>query len=139
MIVGKVNLAFLLVFFITANWVAASDKVTDENNTFICSAEFSSGYELKNGRWLRERFRSDQRYQVKQNNENWSIYLFQQEYEYENCGSIEDNIVNCHIDGDFVMDLATMKFSFTTTMSYVSDTRRNRDPVILTLGTCVKM
>ena len=106
---------------------------------YICSAEFSSGYEFKNSRWLRERFRSDARYQVQRSNNVWNIYEFDEEYEYENCGSVEDSLLNCDIDGEFIMDLNTMKFSFTSTDSYVRSTRRSRDPVVLTLGTCVEM
>ena len=110
------------------------------HTSYICSAEFSSGYEFKNGRWVRDRFIPDDKYKIiKSGDENWTVYEFETEIEYKDCSPIIDEIFRCNLEGEFILNFQTMKFSLTSTASYVHSTRRNRDPVVLTLGTCVKI
>ncbi len=110
-----------------------------EQGSYLCSAVESTGYDYTNGRWLRERFRPDARFQVKQNDSVWSIYEYETENEHTTCVESPDQVLKCAINGDFIMDMKTMKFSVTDTAPYVHSTRKNRDSVVLTLGTCVPM
>ena len=115
-----------------------SDDHSD-HRSYLCSAEFSSGYDYKKGRWIRERFTPDDRFKIEKSDQlEWSVYDFETEFKYSECGSIVDDVLRCDIDGDFTMNFKTMKFSITSTSSYVDSTRRIRDPVVLTLGSCVK-
>ena len=117
-----------------------SQTTQQEDNSYLCSAEFSSGYDYKKGRWIRERFIPNDRYKIKKlENNNWSVYEFETEYEHMDCGPILDEVLQCNIEGEFTMNFKTMKFAVTSTSSYVHSTRRNRDPVVLTLGSCVKL
>jgi len=125
-------LAVLLIFLIVPITHA-------EQRSYLCSAVESTGYDYKNGRWLRERFRPDARFQVKQNDSVWSVYEYETEYEHTTCEDPSDQVLKCTVNGDFIMDMKTMKFSVTDTAPYVHSTRRNRDSVVLTLGTCVSM
>ena len=116
------------------------DQTTQQNDiAYLCSAEFSSGYDYKRDRWIRERFRPNDRYRIRKlENNNWSVYELETEYEHMDCDPILDEVLRCDIKGDFTMNFQTMKFSVTSTASYVHSTRRNRDPVVLTLGSCVE-
>ncbi len=110
-----------------------------EPRSYLCSAEESTGYDYTNGRWLRERFRSDARYMVKENDSAWTVYEYDIEFEHVTCEAIVEQVLNCRVSGDFVMNMNTMKFSVTNTDSYIHSTRKNRDSVVLTLGSCVAM
>ena len=117
-----------------------NETAQTRHGAYICSAEFSSGYELKNSRWVRDRFRPDDKYKIiKAGEEDWIVYEFETELEHKDCGPIIDEVMKCNVDGEFTLNFKTMKFSLTSTASYVHSTRRNRDPVVLTLGTCVKI
>lgn len=137
----KFALASLLLFSSSVLAEGHQNETAQTRDTsYLCSAEFSSGYEFKNGRWSRDRFRPDDTYKLKKlEDKNWSIYEFETEYEYKDCGPILDGVLKCNIEGEFTLNFETMKFSVTSTASYVHSTRRNRDPVVLTLGTCVKI
>lgn len=137
----KFVLASLLLF---SNIILAEDRENEATQTkdtsYLCSAEYSSGYEFNNGRWSRDRFRADDKYKIKKlEDNNWSVYEFETEYEHMDCDPIVDEVLKCNIEGEFTMNFQTMKFSLTSTGSYVHSKRRNRDPVVLTLGTCVKI
>ena len=110
-----------------------------KQQSFLCSAEESTGYDYTNGRWLRERFRPDARYLVKQHDANWTVYEYEIEHEHTQCTQESPAIIRCSVSGDFILNIDTEKFSVTNTESYVHSTKRNRDAVILTLGTCVSM
>ena len=134
------------IFLFAASFVVNSDdeqELADRTvvATYLCTAEYSSGYELKNGRWLRERFMPNDKYKVKLYEGNGSsVYAYADDYEYTDCEhNKEEDILQCNVEADFIMNFDTMKFSATTTWSYVHSKRRNRDPVVLTLGTCVKI
>ena len=137
-LVIKILLTVLLVFF---SFVHAEEQLDNavplEDMAYICSAEFSSGYDYKNGRWLRERFVPNDKFKVMRKDSVWSIYEFEIEYEHTDCGALVDNILRCTAGGEFIVDIKTMKFSVTQTAPYVHSTRRSRDSVVLTLGTCV--
>jgi hypothetical protein len=110
-----------------------------EDKTYLCDAEESSGYDYKNGRWVRDRFTPDDSYLVKLKETKWSVYEFEVEYEHDSCEPVSEGVLKCSIRGDFTMNMKTMKFSVTDTAPYVNSTRKNRDSVVLTLGTCVSM
>jgi hypothetical protein len=112
----------------------------DQHGQFLCTAEYSTGYELKNGRWLRERFMPNDKYKVTmQQDGQWTVYAFMDDYKYTECEPVSEGVLQCNIEADFTMNFETMKFSVTSTSSYVHSKRRNRSPVVLTLGTCVKL
>ena len=114
--------------------------VLEADEYFLCSAEYSTGYELKNSRWIRERFIPSDKYKVAvQDEDNWTVYSFTDDYEYTDCELASDGILQCNIEAEFTMNFETLKFSVTSTSSYVHSKRRNRDPVVLMLGTCVKI
>ncbi len=139
------SIKFILISLLLFSGSAFSEDRQNENTqtrhgSYLCSAEFSSGYEFKNGRWVRDRFIPDDKFKIeKTGNGDWSVYEFETEFEHQDCGPIEDGIIKCNVEGEFTLDFETMKFSLTSTASYVHSTRRNRDPVVLTLGTCVKL
>lgn len=110
-----------------------------ESQSFLCSAEESTGYDYTNGRWLRERFRPDARYMVKNDDSKWSVYEYDIEYEHTACELADEQVVHCDASGDFILNIKTMKFSVTNTEPYVHSETRNRDSVVLTLGACVSM
>ncbi len=110
-----------------------------EDETYLCEAEESSGYDYKKGRWIRESFTPDDTYLVKLKGTEWSVYEFEAEYEHDSCEPVSEGVLKCSIGGDFTMNMETMKFSVTDTAPYVHSTRRNRDSVVLNLGTCVSM
>ena len=124
----------ILSFLLFSNTLLAAEV------SYLCSAELSSGYEYNNGRWSRDRFRPDDKYKIQQLEDNqWSLYEYKTDLEYTDCKLIEAQILECEAEGVFAFNLKTMKFSFTSTASYVHSTRRNRDPIILTLGTCLEL
>lgn len=134
-----VRLKILLLLMLLVSASAMSDTQQNQVDFYLCSAEFSSGYDYKNGRWIRDRFIPDDKYKVQHSeNDGWSVYEFETEAVYTDCDIISDDIVQCDIEGDFIMNFDTMKFSVTSTYSYVHSKRRNRDPVVLTLGKCVE-
>jgi len=110
-----------------------------EDKTYLCATEFSSGYDYKNGRWIRERFTPDARYLVKLKGVEWSVYEYAVKYEHTSCEPVTEEVLKCSVEGDFTMDMETMKFSVTNTTPYVHSTSKNRDSVALTLGTCDQM
>lgn len=110
-----------------------------KKTNYLCSAEFSSGYDFKNGRWLRQRYTPNDKYKVKPQDDGWTVYAYQEDYEYDECNPASEEILQCNIEADFMMNFKTLKFSVTSTSSYVHSNRRNRDPVVLTLGTCVEI
>ncbi len=110
-----------------------------EERTYICSAEEATGYDYTNGRWLRERFRPDAKYQVKYSDSAWSVYEYQTESESDICELMDEDVLKCEINGEFIMNFSTLKFSVTNTAPYVHSTRRNRESVILVLGECLSM
>ena len=116
-----------------------SQSLHAQQQSFVCSAEESTGYDYTNGRWLRERFRPDSRYLVKQNGTDWTVYEYEIEHEHTLCTQESSAVIRCEVSGDFILNIETEKFSVTNTESYVHSTKRNRDAVILTLGTCVSM
>ena len=135
----RVRLKILLVLMLLVSASAMSDNYQGQADFYICSAEFSSGYDYKNGRWIRDRFIPDDKYKIeKDENDKWTVYEFETEAEYMDCNQTSDGILQCDIEGDFIMNFKTMKFSVTSTYSYVHSTRRNRDPAVLTLGKCVE-
>lgn len=132
----KALLITITVIVVALNMYSISHA---EQQSYLCSAEESTGYDYTNGRWLRERFRSDARYMVKNDDSAWTVYEYDIEYEHTSCEDIVEQVLNCQVSGDFIMNMDTMKFSVTNTDSYVHSTRRNRDSVVLTLGVCVEM
>ena len=132
----KFILIFLLLYSIT---ISAEETTSIKDESYLCSTEESSGYDYKNSRWIRERFTPDANYLVKFKDTKWSVYEYEAEYEHESCEPLSDNILKCETNGDFIMNLKTMKFSVTNTAPYVHNTRKNRDSVVLILGTCVSM
>jgi hypothetical protein len=118
--------------------LVSAEEINTSN--YLCSAEFSSGYDYKNGRWLRERYMPNDKYKIKpQEDDSWTVYAYQEDYEFDECSPVSDGILKCNIEADFMMNFETLKFSVTSTSSYVHSKRRNRDPVVLTLGTCVEI
>ncbi len=137
----KFILIFLLLFspIIIAEDVTLDNTSATEDKTYLCSTEESSGYDYKNGRWIRERFTPNATYLVKFKNAKWSVYEYQVKYEHETCEPLLEDVLNCKTNGDFTMNTSTMKFSVTNTAPFVHSTRQNRDPVVLILGACVSM
>ena len=127
----------LMACFALPITILSAEEINKSN--YLCSAEFSSGYEYKNGRWLRERFTPNDKYKIKPKGDSWTVYAYQEDYEYDECAPLSGNVLQCNIEADFIMDLGTLKFSVTSTSSYVHSKRRNRDPVVLILGTCVEI
>jgi len=137
----KLILICLLLFSstITAEDIAQGNSTTIIDKTYLCSTDESSGYDYKSGRWIRERFTPDTNYLVKFKDNKWSVYEYESEYEHESCEPLSDGILTCEISGDFIMNIKTMKFSVTNTAPFVHSTRKNRDSVVLILGSCVAM
>ena len=137
----KLILATLLLFSsaISAESTADESSTVIEDKTFLCSTEESSGYDYKNGRWIRERFTPDATYLVKLKDTKWSVYEYDAEYEHETCEPLLDKILTCRTNGDFIMNMKTLNFSVTNTAPYVHSSRKNRDSVVLVLGSCVAM
>ncbi len=133
------KLHLLLVTLVFVLTLGNSPSAFADQQSYLCSAEESTGYDYTNGRWLRERFRADARYLVKLNDASWTVYDYDLELEHTSCSTLQENVLNCDLGGNFIMDINTMKFSITDTRSYVHSTRRNRDSVVLTLGACVPM
>ena len=118
--------------------LVSAEEIKPSN--YLCSAEFSSGYDYKNGRWLRQRYMPNDKYKIKpQEDGSWTVYAYQDDYEFDECSPVSDGILQCNIEADFMMNFDTLKFSVTSTSSYVHSKRRNRDPVVLTLGTCLEI
>ena len=131
---------FILIFLLLlSSTLTANDTTFIEDKTYLCTTEESSGYDYKNGRWIRERFTPDANYLVKVKDAKWSVYEYDTEYEHETCDPLLADIVSCETNGDFIMDIVTHKFSVTNTSSFVHSTRKNRDSVVLILGSCVSM
>ncbi len=137
----KFILFFLLLFScaINAEDAPLENSTTMKDKTYLCSTEESSGYDYKNGRWIRERFTPDATFLVKLKDSKWSVHEYESEYTHESCEPVIDGILACKVNGDFIMNLKTMKFSVTNTAPYVHSTRKNRDSVVLILGSCVSM
>ncbi|MDW3094093.1 MAG: hypothetical protein R8G33_00300 [Gammaproteobacteria bacterium] len=137
----KLILIILLLFSstISAEDTAQESPAVIKDKTYLCSTEESSGYDYKNGRWIRERFTPDATYLVKLKGTKWSVYEYDTEYEHETCAPMLDKILACNTNGDFIMNIDTMKFSVTNTAPYVHSSRKNRDSVVLILGSCVAM
>ncbi len=138
----KFILVFLLLFSstISAENSLHENSTAIEDKTYLCSTEESSGYDYKNGRWIRERFTPDATYLVKLKDTKWSVYEYEVEYEHESCEPLsDDGILTCKTSGDFIVNIKTMKFSVTNTAPYMHSTRKNRDSVVLILGSCVSM
>lgn len=136
------KMRYLIILLAVSAAFPVTFLAAEENNTsnYLCSAEFSSGYDYKNGRWLRERYMPNDKYKIKpQEDGGWTVYAYQEDYEFDGCRPVSDGILNCDIEADFMMNFETLKFSVTSTSSYVHSKRRNRDPVVLTLGTCVEI
>ena len=131
---------FILIFLLLlSSTLIANDTTTIEDKTYLCTTDESSGYDYKNGRWIRERFTPDANYLVKVKDAKWSVYEYDTEYEHETCDPLLAEILTCKTNGDFIMDTKTMKFSVTNTAPFVHTTRKNRDSVVLILGSCVAM
>ncbi len=131
---------FILFFLLLCSFTISAEETTTVNaKTYLCSTDESSGYDYKNSRWIRERFTPDATYLVKLKNAQWSVYEYDTEYEYESCEPLLDGVFSCKTSGDFIMNLNTMKFSVTNTAPYIHNTRKNRDSVVLILGSCVAM
>lgn len=137
----KYILIILLLFSSAINAEDTADQSSAEikEKTFLCSTEESSGYDYKNGRWIRERFTPDADYLVKLKDTKWSVYEYDTEFEHETCEPLLDKKLSCNTNGNFIMNMNTMKFSVTNTAPYVNSTRKNRDSVVLILGSCVAM
>lgn len=137
----KFILIFLLLFssIIIAEDAPLENSAALEDRTYLCSTEESSGYDYKNGRWIRERFTPDATYLVKLKNSEWSVYEYEIKYEHKTCEPLLEEVLSCITSGDFTMNINTMKFSVTNTASYVHSIRKNRDSVVLILGSCVAM
>ena len=137
----KLILIFSLIFSTSAIAEDTFDKNSKllEDKTYLCATEETSGYDYKNGRWIRERFTPDARFLIKYKATKWSVYEYETELEYETCEPPTDGTLTCKTSGDFIMNINTMKFSVTNTAPYVHNTRKNRDSVVLILGTCVSM
>jgi hypothetical protein len=132
---------FLLLFSctVTAEDTPHETSTAVEDKTYLCSTEESSGYDYKNGRWIRERFTPDATYLVKLKDASWSVYEYETEYEHESCEPLSEGVLRCTVSGDFIINTKTMKFSVTNTAPYIHSTRKNRDSVVLILGSCVSM
>lgn len=124
---------------ITILLLLSTTTLLAEDKTYLCDAEESSGYDYKNGRWARDRFAPDDSYLVKLKGTAWSVYEYEAEYEHASCEPVSEGLLKCSIGGDFTMNMETMKFSVTDITPYVNSIRKNRDSVVLTLGTCVSM
>lgn len=137
----KFILTILLLFSsaIGAEDISHENSTVAKDKTYLCSTEESSGYDYKNGRWIRERFTPDATYLVKVKDTKWSVYEYDTEYEHETCEPSSDGILTCNTEGNFIMNINTMKFSMTNTAPYVHSSRKNRDSVVLILGSCVAM
>lgn len=110
-----------------------------EDRAYLCTAEEATGYDYIDGRWLRERFRPDSKYQIKYSDSSWSVYEYQTEIDTDLCELTSKQVLRCDMNGEFVMNFSTLKFSVTNTAPYVHSTRRNRDSVTLILGACLPM
>jgi len=137
----KLILILLLIFStaILAEDTLDNNSTPIKDKTYLCSTEESSGYDYKNGRWIRERFTPDATYLVKVKNGSWSVYEYETEYEHQSCAPLKEEVLRCEANGDFIFNTKTMKFSATNTAPYVHSTRKNRDSVTLILGSCVLM
>lgn len=137
----KLILIFLLLFsaVIIAEDTSLDNAIAIADKRYLCSTEESSGYDYKNGRWIRERFTPDANYLVKVKDSKWSVYEYETEYEHTSCEPLTEEILRCQVTGDFTININTMKFSVTNTAPYVHSKRKNRDSVVLILGTCVTM
>tara|TARA_R110002096_G_scaffold307865_4_gene502583 strand:+ start:732 stop:1148 length:417 start_codon:yes stop_codon:yes gene_type:complete len=132
-------LLLLLSHALLAEDAANENSPAPVDKTYLCSTEESSGYDYKNGRWIRERFTPDATFLVKYKSGKWSVYEYQDEYEYDSCETPSEDVLNCKASGDFIFNMSTMKFSLTNTEPYVHSTRKNRNSVVVTLGSCVSM